>query len=164
MVRLSLLALLLPALLSAQDPGVRYAGSRAPDSTVIELAMRYGSIMSRPLTPAIRDSLRAGLVTDGYFYQGLDGTPIGLEGLTARQTRNEFQLQERSFQDVVLHQHENTALVTYKLHSRGEDRGEPFDDFRSGALVLTRTADGWRVAADILGQDPPHPAESGTDG
>lgn len=51
------------------------------------------------------------MVADNYFYQGVDGTPIGLEGMTARQTRNNFRVYERSIYDVVFHQHENTACV-----------------------------------------------------
>ena len=34
------------------------------------------------------------------------------------------------------------------------DKGQPFEGYGSAALVLTKTAEGWLVAADIMGQDP----------
>ncbi|MDX1661530.1 MAG: nuclear transport factor 2 family protein [Gemmatimonadota bacterium] len=164
MTRWIVLALLLPSSALAQDSDVRFAGSQPPDSAAMALAVRYGRVMSGWSSVAERDSLRSGLVADGYFYQGIDGTPIDLEGMTARQTRNELRIDERSMYDLVFHQYENTALVTYKMWTRGEDKGHPIEGYASGVTVLTRTPDGWRVAADIIGQDPEPPSDPDSSG
>lgn len=165
MTRSICLALLLvPASVAAQESDVRFAGSQAPDSAAIATATRYGAVMSDWSSVAERDSLRAGLVADGYIYHGVDGNPIGFEGLTARQTRNAFRIDERKIYDVVFHQYENTAILTYKMWQRGEDRGEPIEGHGSGVTVLTRTPEGWRVAADIIGQDPDPPASEESPG
>ena len=158
MTRCILLALLLlPSSVVAQDLEVRTGGSHPPDSAAMALAARYGAVMSEWSSVAERDSLRAALLADGYFYQGIDGTPIGREGMGARQTRNRLRVHEQSVYDVVFHQYANTAIVTFKMRQRGEDKGRPFEGYRSGVTVLTRTSEGWRVAADIIGKDPAPP-------
>lgn len=162
MARWIALILLLPTSALAQDSDVRFAGSEPPDSTAIALATRYGAVMGNWSTPAERDGLRAELVADGYFYLGVDGNPIGLEGMTVRQTQNAFRVEEQGIYDVVFHQYENTALLTYKMRQRGEDKGEPFETHSSGMTVLTRTPEGWRVAADIIGRRPVPPRDEGT--
>ena len=162
MTRWIVLLLLLPASALAQDSDVRFAGSQPPDSAAVAIATRYGAVMGNWSTPAERDSLRAQLVADGYFYHGVDGNPIGLAGMTARQTRNTFRVEERRIYDVVFHQYENSALLTYKMRQRGEDKEEPFETHSSGITVLTRTPEGWRVAADIIGREPAPPAAEST--
>lgn len=156
---IALLLLLLPGSAAAQESDVGYAGSQPPDPAAVELATRYGAVMADWSTVEERDRLRAEMLADGYFYQGVDGTPIGLEGKTARQTRNEFQVDERSIYDIVFHQYGNTALLTYKIQQRGKDKGEPFESHSSAVTVLTRTPEGWRVAADIIGSEPAPPAD-----
>jgi hypothetical protein len=64
------------------------------------------------------------------------------------------------FSDATLFQYENTAVLTYKDRSRGWDKGKPFQGYGSNAIVMTRTAQGWRVVADIVGADPPEPQQT----
>ena len=155
---LFLLLALLPAAASAQDPDVRFAGSHPPEHAVLELMQRYAAATMDWDSVGDRDSLRAPLVAPGYFYHGQDGHPIGFDGLTARQTRNELRIDDFRIYDVVLHQYAHTAIATYKIYNRGEDRGAPFERYDSGAVVMTQTDDGWRVVADLIGQEPAPPA------
>ena len=157
MLRWLLLALLVPASAAAQDFEIEFAGSHPPDSAVVELVLRYAPTLMGWTTPAHRDSLRRPMVAPGYFYHDMDGTPVGFDALTERHTRNDLRIHERWFYDAVLHQYENTAVLTYKGWSRGSDKGHPFEGYGSAAMVMTRTPEGWRVVADVMGQEPAAP-------
>ena len=159
---LPLLALLLTQSVAAQAPEIRFDGSHPPDSAAVMTALAYAQASSDWATVEERDQRRAPFLTEGYFYHGYDGSPIGFEGLTERQNRNNLRIDTSESYDVAFYQYENTAIATYKTHQTGEDRGEPFDLYGSGLIVLTRTPDGWRVASDVIGQNPPPPT-SGTE-
>lgn len=45
--------------------------------------------------------------------------------------------------------------------SQGADKGQPFQGDGSAALVMRPTGDGWRAAADIVGEEPDPPASGG---
>ncbi len=160
MLRWLLLTFLVPASTAAQDFDIQFAGSHPPDSSVVELVRRYAPTLMGWSTPAARDSVRRPMVVPGYFYHDMDGLPVGFDELTARHTRNDLRIHERWFYDVVLHQYEHTAVLTLKAWSRGSDKGHPFEGYGSAAMVLTRTAEGWRVVADIMGQEPAPPADA----
>ena len=157
MFRLLLLTVVLSATAAAQAPDIRFAGSEPPDSAAVMTALAYAQA-------AMFDSVdeRAGrlapMQAEGYFYHGYDGSPIGADGLRERQNRNNLRIDTSESYDVAFYQYENTAIATYKTHQTGEDRGEPFDLYGSGLIVLTRTPEGWRVASDIIGQNPAPPA------
>lgn len=159
MLRWLLLGLLLPASVAAQDFDVRFVGSHPPDPEVLELVRRYTPTLLGWTSIAARDSIRRPMVVPGYFYHDMDGSFIGFDGLTERHTRNDLRIIERTFYDVVLHQYENSAILTYKSWDRGSDKGHPFEGYGSAAMVMTRTPEGWRVVADIVGQEPPTPPD-----
>ena len=156
MPRLVLLALLLPVVATAQD--IRFGGSHPPDSAAVMTAMAYAQAST---FDSVDDrAARLGpLQAEGYFYHGYDGRPIGAEGVRARQNRNGLVIATSETYDAAFYQYENTAVVTYKTRQTGEDKGEPFDRRGSGLIVLTRTAEGWRVASDIVGQSPAAPED-----
>lgn len=155
-----LLALLLPASAAAQGFDIRFAGSHPPAPEVLELVGRYAPALMGWTSVAERDSLRRPMVVPGYFYHDMDGSFIGFDGLTERHTRNDLRIHERTFYDVVLHQYENSAILTYKSWERGSDKGHLFEGYGSAAMVMTRTGEGWRVVADIVGQEPSAPPDT----
>jgi len=163
-LRLLLLTFVLSATATAQAPDIRFAGSQPPDSAAVMTALAYAEASSNWSTVEERDQRRAPFIADGYFYHGYDGSPIGFEGLTERQDRNNLRIDTNESYDVAFYQYENTAIATYKTHQTGKDRGEPFDLYGSGLIVLTRTPEGWRVASDIIGQNPAPPAMEETTG
>lgn len=150
-------ALLLPMSVSGQDFDISHAGSHPADPQVVELVKTYTPHLIGWSTVADRDEKRRPMVVPGYFYHDMDGNYIEFDGLTKRHARNDLRIIERKFFDVVLHQYENTAILTYKAWTRGTDKGKPFEGYGSAALVMSRTPDGWRVVADIVGQEPDPP-------
>lgn len=133
------------------------AGPLPPDPEVVRLIQEYFTIAFGDHSIAERDELRAPMLADGWIYHGVDGSPIGFEGLTERQTRNQLKIHEGRSHDHRLFQHENTAIFTCKGWARGEDKGVAFEGCGSWVTVITRTPEGWRVVADIVGAEPnPH--------
>ena len=141
---------------SARGAGldIRTAGPLPPDADVLELIHRYLSVGFSDLSIADRDEQRRPMLSAGWIYHGIDGSPIGLGGLTQRQTRNELKIHERRSHDHTLFQHDNTAIFTFKVWSAGEDKGKLFGGCGSWVTVMTRTPQGWRAAADIVGAEP----------
>lgn len=133
---------------------MRTAGPLPPDAEVVALICRYLAVSFGDSSIADRDHQRRPLLAEGWIYHGIDGSPIGFEGLTQRQTRNELRVDERHTHDHTLFQHENTAVFTFKVWTRGEDKGRSFEGCGSWATVITRTEEGWRVAADVVGAEP----------
>lgn len=157
MIRCLVMALLVPVCAYAQDFDITFGGSRPVEPEVLALVRNYTPLLRGWTSPADRDVKRRPMVVPGYFYQGTDGSDIGFDGLTERHTRNGLRMESRTFSDVILYQYDNTAILTYKDRSRGVDKGQPFEGYGSNAIVMTRTPQGWRVAADIVGADPPEP-------
>ena len=156
-MRWLLLALLFPALACADELEIAYGGSHPPQPEVVALVRSYMPHLIMWSTPADRDRKRAPMVVPGYFYHDMNGSPVAFDALTKRHTRNELMLLERRLYDVVLHQYENTAILTYKSWDKGTDKGKPFEGYGSAALVMTKTPSGWRAVADIVGQEPDPP-------
>ena len=159
MIRWFLGALLISASVGAQEFEIKSDGSLPPDPEVLILVRKYTPLLMSWTSPADRDEKRRPMVVPEYFYQGTDGSAIGYDGLTARHTRNDLRILDRTFSDAILFQYENTAVLTYKDRSRGWDKGKAFQGYGSNAIVMTRTAQGWRVVADIVGADPPEPQQ-----
>lgn len=155
MNRLLFLVLLVPVNTFAQSVEIRSGGTRPAEPEVLALVRNYTKHLMSWTTIADRDQKRRPMVVPGYLYHDLNGSDIGFDGLTARHTKNDLRILEGRIYDAVLYQEENSAILTYKSWSRGKDQGRPFEGHGSAALVMTRTADGWRVTADIMGQDPP---------
>jgi hypothetical protein len=159
MTRWLFLLLLVPSSVFAQSFDIRSGGSRPVEAEVLALVKRYMPHLMSWTSIADRDQKRRPMVTASYFYHDLNGSDVGFDGLTARHARNDLKVFEGRIYDAVLYQEENSAVLTYKSWTRGMDKGKPFEGTGSAALVLTRTAKGWRVSADIMGQDPPAAVE-----
>ncbi len=160
MIRWLCFLLLVPATVLAQRFDIRSGGSRPAEPEVLSLVKNYTEHLIAWTSIADRDRKRRPMVVGSYFYHDLNGSDIGFDGLTARHTKNDLQVFEGRIYDAVLYQEENSAILTYKSWTRGMDKGRPFEGTGSAAVVMTRTAKGWRVSADIMGQDPPAPVES----
>ncbi len=159
MIRWLVIALCFPLSALAQDFEFEIAGSHPVDPEVIALVRNYTPHLIGWTSIADRDAKRRPMVVPGYFYHDMNGSFVGYEALTRRHAKNDLRMLDRRFYDAVLHQYENTAILTYKAWTRGSDKGKPFEGYGSAALVMTRTAEGWRTVADIVGQEPPAPAK-----
>lgn len=138
----------------AQDMDIRFDGSQPPQPEVLKLMDDYVKASTGWTTIEERDRKRKNLVAKGYFYHGHDGNPIKFDGLNARQTTNNLQVDEFKYYDIILFQYENTAMVTYKSYGRGDDKGKPFEDYGSGILTMGKEGGEWKVLADIIGKEP----------
>ncbi len=71
--------------ISAQE--MKYAGTHPPNPDVLRLMERDAEIFDKYGEVSVRDSLRKEIISPAYFYHGIDGKPIDIEGLTKRQTK-----------------------------------------------------------------------------
>ncbi|MBL7963552.1 MAG: nuclear transport factor 2 family protein [Flavobacteriales bacterium] len=104
---------------------------------------------------AVRDSSRKELLSPGWFYHDIDGMPIDLKGLTARQTRNGFKLINATVIREILYQYENTAILVLHERMTVEDKGVRKE--RSGSLIMVmgRENGRWVIQAESIGSEPP---------
>ena len=134
-----------------QNP--EFEGTTKPDTAVLNLLTRYSEVFNiRDV--AERDAKRKSLVSPGYFYHGIDGAPIGLAGLTKRQTSNQFKVFADSVYDEVLYQYENTAVLMFKEWQHLTDKGVEKETLNSVLIVLGKENGKWVVIADIIGMKP----------
>lgn len=132
---------------------LKFEGTGKPDSAVLKLLTQYAEIFDfRDV--AVRDAKRKELVSPGYFYHGMDGAPIGLDGLTKRQTKNDFKVFADSVYDEVLYQYENTAVLMFKEWQHLTDKGVEKENINSVLILLGKENGTWKVLADIIGQKP----------
>ena len=158
MVPLLLLMLLAPAPATAQPFDIKTGGTLSAEPAVVALIQNYTQHLMGWTTVSDRDQKRRPLVTPDYVYHDLNGSDIAFDALTERHKKNDLRVFDGRIYDAILYQYESSAILTYKCWTRGMDKGHPFEGYGSAALVLTKTADGWLVAADIMGQDPPDSA------
>jgi hypothetical protein len=131
----------------------KFEGTMKPDSAVLKLLTRYGEVFDfRDV--AVRDAKRKELVSPAYFYHGMDGAPIGLDGLTKRQIKNDFKVLADSVYDEVLYQYENMAVLIFKEWQHIQDKGVEKKSVNSVLILLARESGHWKVVADIIGQKP----------
>lgn len=151
-------ALVMAGSTHAAEPNMQFAGSHPPAPEVLQLIQKYQAASTNFASIEARDNGRKPLISPAYFYLDRNGDPIAFEPIGARHTKNSLSFEEQAFDSIVLHQYENTAIVTYKSHSKGQDKGAPFEDHSAAALVMSRTTDGWRVIADLAGPKIAPPA------
>jgi hypothetical protein len=132
----------------------KFEGTMKPDSAVLLLLKAYGEAFDGNQTVAERDAKRKSLVSPAYFYHGMDGAPIGLDGLTKRQTKNDFKVLADSVYDEVLYQYENMAVLIFKEWQHIQDKGVEKKSVNSVLILLARENGQWKVVADIIGQKP----------
>jgi hypothetical protein len=143
----------------AQGPEVavvrEYRGTHQPDSAVLALLDEDARLFDTYRDVTVRDSLRRPLLSVGYFYHGLDGGPIDLDGLTRRQTRNGFKLLASRVLREILYQYEHTAVLVLHEELTTLDKGVTCTALRSCLLVMGKENGRWVFQADIIGKDPP---------
>ncbi|MBC7937722.1 MAG: hypothetical protein H7Y86_20425 [Rhizobacter sp.] len=147
-----LIILLFPVIADAQE--IKFEGTHTPDSTVLKLLDDYSRMFENHTTVAERDAKRKALLSPGYFYHGMDGAPISLEGLTNRQTKNQFKLIADSVYDRIFYQYENTAIFIFKEWQHLFDKGVEKKGVNSVLIVFSKENGQWKVLSDIIGQKP----------
>jgi hypothetical protein len=107
-----------------------------------------------------RSEAMAPLQSEGYFYHGMDGAPIGKSALNQRQLRNGLVIERSEILNGHLYQYEDTAIAAYHTRQSGEDRGRRFDDLMTSNLIVMGKVDGeWKVLSDIIGAEPSPPEQ-----
>lgn len=138
---------------------MKFAGTHPPNPAVIKLLEREGEIMDKERNVSIRDSLRRQILSPAYFYHGIDGLPIELDGLTKRQTKNQFQFLEGKILSETLFQYETTAILIATQWQKVKDKGEIHEKYGSYLLVMGLENGEWKIQADIVGQNPKIPSK-----
>ena len=110
---------------------MKFAGTHPPNKEVIRLLEREGEIFDKVRDVKKRDSLRQQITSKGFFYHGVDGKPINLDGLTKRQTKNEFQFLESKVISETLYQYETTAILVLMEWQKVRDKGEIHENVSS---------------------------------
>lgn len=125
----------------------------AEEQTIIKVFNEYAAAMRQPQPE--RDRIRERLLTDDYFYMGIDGLPADKKFVIERQKRNGLRLTSFEFTDLKVRRYKNTAILTARFNNSGVDRGQPFSgDAPSGlTTVMVKQKGRWRVAADIVGRE-----------
>jgi len=156
MKSLILFCLLTILSLIANSQEMKYAGTHPPNPEVLRLMERDAEIIDKYRAVSSRDSLRKEIISPAYFYHGIDGKPIDIDGLTKRQTKNQFQLLEEEVISETLYQYENSAILVYTVKLKIKDKGKIFDRYRSNLMVFSKENSEWKIISDIVGQDPLH--------
>ncbi len=105
---------------------------------------------------AERDRVRGRLLTEDYFYMGVDGLPAGKTFVMQRQKRNGLRINSLKMTDIKIRFYNNTAILTMRSTGAGVDMGKPWggDGAENGhTTVMVKQKGVWRVAADIVGCD-----------
>jgi len=144
--------LMFTTIVSAQD--MKFEGTHPPNSDVLKLLEREGDIMDSVKNVVERDSLRRQIISQGWFYHGIDGKPINLDGLTKRQSKNQFQTLDFKIISETLYQYETSAILVSIFWQKITDKGELRENYRSNLLVIGLENGQWKIQADIIGQDP----------
>jgi hypothetical protein len=101
-----------------------------------------------------RDRVRERLLTEDYFYMGMDGLPAGKSHVMQRQKRNGLRINSMKMTDIVIRLYGNTAILTMRSAGAGVDMGKPWggDGKENGhTTVMVKQKGKWRVAADVIG-------------
>lgn len=133
---------------------MKFAGTHTPNKDVLRLLEKESEIFDKVRDVNKRDSLRHQITSEGFFYHGIDGKPISLDGLTKRQTNNEFQFLESEVISETLYQYENTAILVFIEWQKVKDKGEIHENFNSVLIVMGIENGEWKIQADILGRRP----------
>lgn len=133
---------------------MKFAGTHPPNKEVMRLLERESEIFDNVRDVKKRDSLRQQITSKGFFYHGIDGKPINLDGLTKRQTKNEFQFLESKVLSETLYQYETTAILVFMEWQKVRDKGEIHENYNSVLIVMGLENGEWRIQADIHGRNP----------
>lgn len=138
--------------ISAQE--MKFEGTHPPNPAVLKLLEKEALIFDTVKNVKERDSLRRQILSPAFFYHGIDGLPISLDGLTKRQTKNEFQSLESKVIRETLYQYETTAILIVVEWQKVKDKGEVHDNTNSYLIVMGIENGEWKIQADIIGRSP----------
>lgn len=133
---------------------MKFEGTHPPNKEVLALLEQEAKIMDNVRNVSQRDSLRAQILSKGFFYHGVDGKPINLDGLTKRQTKNNFQALEAKVISETLYQYESTAILVIMEWQKIKDKGVISDNYNSVLIVMGIENGKWKILSDIMGRKP----------
>lgn len=145
--------------LTAGAQEMKFEGTHPPHPDVVKLLAREGKIFDNVKNVKERDSLRRQILSPAFFYHGIDGLPISLDGLTKRQTKNEFQSLDTKIISETLYQYETTAILIVVEWQKVKDKGEIHDNTNSYLIVMGIENGEWKIQADIIGRSPKNAAK-----
>ena len=140
--------------LSIYSQKMKYAGTHSQNPELLKLMEKDAEIFDKYREVSVRDSLRKEIISPSYFYHGIDGKPIDINGLTKRQIKNQFQLIEEEVLSETLYQYENSAILVYTVKLKIKDKGKIHNRYRSNLMVFSKENGEWKIISDIVGQDP----------
>lgn len=102
-----------------------------------------------------RDRVRERLLTEDYFYMGVDGLPASKKVVMERQKRNGLKINSLEMTSLTIHLYGDTAILTMRSEpNSGVDKGKPWTGAAGGhTTVMVKQKGAWRVAADVVGRD-----------
>jgi hypothetical protein len=133
---------------------MKFEGTQPPKKEVLDLLKKEAAIMDSVRNVIKRDSLRRQILSKAFFYHGADGKPINLDGLTKRQTKNQFQVLDVKLISETLYQYESTAILVAIEWQKVKDKGEIRDHYNSFLIVMGIEDGEWKILSDILGRSP----------
>lgn len=139
--------------LSSHAQEMKFEGTHPPHPEVLKLLEREGAIMDSITHVVERDRLRKALLSKGWFYHGIDGLPISVDGLTKRQNNNQFKQLDFRVISETLYQYETTAILVSIFWQKNMDKGE-LENYRSNLIVMGLENGEWKMQADIIGMNP----------
>jgi hypothetical protein len=143
------------------SPDIIFGGTHPPSPEVMALLQQYAAA-SQEIADGVmaRSEAMAPLQSEGYFYHGMDGAPIGKSALNQRQLSNGLVIERSEILNGHLYQYEDTAIAAYHTRQSGEDRGRRFENLMTSNLIVMGKVDGeWKVLADIIGEEPSPPKQ-----
>ncbi|HMJ46417.1 MAG TPA: hypothetical protein VK498_03765 [Ferruginibacter sp.] len=133
---------------------MKFEGTQPVKKEVLDLLKKEAEIMDNVTNVKKRDSLRRQILSKAFFYQGLDGRPINLDGLTNRQTKNQFKMLETKLISQTLYQYESTAILVLIDWQKVADKGEIHESYNSFLMVMGIEEGEWKILSDIIGRKP----------
>ena len=103
-----------------------------------------------------RDKVRERLLTEDYFYMGMDGLPADKKLVMERQKRNGLKINSLKMTEIKIRLYGKTAILTMRSTGAGVDKGESWggDGVENGhTTVMIKRKGKWLIAADIVGRD-----------
>lgn len=131
-----------------------FAQNEREEQKILKVFNKY--IEAMQLDQLGRDKARELLLTDEYFYMGMDGLPAGKKLVMERQKRNGLKINSLKMTDIKIRVYGKTAILTMRSTGAGVDKGETWggDGAENGhTTVMIKQKGIWRVAADIVGRD-----------
>ena len=153
-ITMSFLIICLLSLAAFGQSGGTGAASSAEKQAIVKVFNEYLEAMQADQTE--RDRVRERLLTEDYFYMGVDGLPAGKSFVMQRQKRNGLRINSMKMTNIGIRLYGNTAILTMRSTGSGVDKGQAWggDGKENGhTTVMVKQKGVWRIAADIVARE-----------